>query len=223
MTNPRQYQIQKQKADLMDQHMKNKMMAKQLENSSKFKQPLKSTEMDIAKPQNRLPVQTVIGIDSTKQIYYAVRSRPLNPWSPCEILEEKFLEGQKIYVVKFLDTKPNTGVVTAQVSGKHIAMSFEKSVLSVGKRVIANFTRTSTSNPISGLKQFVPGVVGETLTKSNKGRYLVFGDDGNVEYMTKTNVFPVMDQSKDVWEDIHINLKQFMKEYMTRETSKQRP
>lgn len=98
-----------------------------------------------------------------------------------------------------------------------MAIGTEKSTLGVGRRVLAHFTISN------GRKQLVLGVIGESLTMSNRFRYLVFGDDGNVEYMSKDSVFPIVDQSKNVWEDVHMNLRQFMREYMTSGTLKQRP
>lgn len=107
--------------------------------------------------------------------------------------------------------------------GKHLASNKTEHVLSVGKRVVANFTRTSASQPINkGYKLFVPGVIGEAMTRSNRQRYLVFCDDGNVEYLTNENILAVVEQSENVWEDVHVNLGAFIKDYLTRETSKQR-
>ncbi len=157
--------------------------------------------------------------DSSK-IFYAVRTRPLNSWSPCEIVEKVLVNKANIYKIKFLDSRSNSPSLRT-VTGKHLAYSTISNRLEIGTRVIAHFNR----NPgveVGGVKKFVPGVIGEKLTVYNKQRYLVFGDDGSVQYMNPDNVRPVVEQSQNVWEDVHINLQQFIFDYLKTQTQKQR-
>ncbi|RZF44065.1 hypothetical protein LSTR_LSTR011110 [Laodelphax striatellus] len=51
---------------------------------------------------------------------------------------------------------------------------------------------------------------------SNVFRYLVFFDDGYLQYVLHENIRLVCESSKNVWEDVHPESKTFIKDYLTR-------
>lgn len=110
------------------------------------------------------------------------------------------------------------------ISTKYIAYNNPPSVrLPVGTRVVAIFLQ----NPDSITKNsFFPGIVGETLMKSNKYRYLIFFDDGYYQYVQHENVRLICEPSENVCNDIDINpgTKIFIQDYLNQfRTKSQRP
>lgn len=137
-------------------------------------------------------------------VYFAVRTRPLDKWAPCELLEKT----GNCYTVRFLMKKKNHPDVKT-LSGKELAASTRPMLpLNVGSRVIANFNENKKS------KNFIAGVIGEKKSPSNEERYLVFADDGKVAYKDSDDVRQVMEQSNNVCEDVHDNLKSFLMDYL---------
>ncbi|CAO1326729.1 unnamed protein product [Diamesa serratosioi] len=153
---------------------------------------------------------------------FAVRSklsdiRSGNVWSKCKLLEmitttENGIS-KKMYRVQFLDNLPNS---IAIVSGRDLSFSEPSETLNVGTRVIAQFNRNmpTKENELLGYRRFLPGVIGEKLNAYNKRRYLVFCDYGHVRYILSSEVRQVVEQSENVVDDLHKNLKSFMTDYM---------
>lgn len=46
------------------------------------------------------------------------------------------------------------------------------------------------------------------------GRYLIFFDDGYAQYVDFNLVHPIYEASKDVWEDVNVNSRSFIKKYL---------
>lgn len=136
-----------------------------------------------------------------------------NVWSKCKLLEiittNENGTGKQTYRVQFLDNLPSS---IAIVSGRELSYSEPSESLNVGTRVIAQFNRNKPSE--ENHKKFLPGVIGEKLNPYNKKRYLVFCDYGHVRYISASGVRQVVEQSENVVDDLHKNLKSFMTDYM---------
>lgn len=153
------------------------------------------------------------------RVYYAVRSKVegrMQHWAPCRLLEVLRPNlSPKVYRVQFFDNLPNNTMV---VRGKEFALSAVNTKLTIGARVIAQFPRGNTKNKEAN-KKYLPGVIGEKLSKYNRHRYLVFCDYGQVHYSTADCVREVAESSQNVWEDVHENLRQFIKDYLQNQSS----
>lgn len=155
-------------------------------------------------------------------VHYAVRSRAegkMQNWVACKLLETTTLnDNTKLYRVHFLDNLPNA---IATVKGKDISINTINPKLKIGARVIAQFSKPSPKYK-EVTKRFIPGVIGEKLSKHNNQRYLVFCDYGQVLYAGPHAVREVMECSPNVWEDVHDNLRQFIFDYLQSQTVRQR-
>lgn len=148
---------------------------------------------------------------TNEQFYYAIRVRSdgKRHWAACRLLEWR--ADKRTYEVEFFDEVGKENKV-AEVSGKELALSFINEKLKVGTRVIARFFTTARSGQVKG--RFLPGVVGEKLCAYNGHRYLIFCDYGQVQYAKAEDVRQMAETSENVWEDVHPNLQQFIKEYL---------
>lgn len=145
-------------------------------------------------------------------------------WIPCKLLEEINTSEGKKYKVQFNDNLPNPITL---VSGKEIAKDKVSENLDIGTRIIARFPRSNAKGRqlVVGMQmRFLPGVVGEKLTNYNQRRYLIFCDYGQVKYCAPNDVREVTESSENVWEDVHKNLSQFIRDYLVsrREVNKSR-
>jgi histone-lysine N-methyltransferase SETDB1 len=59
-----------------------------------------------------------------------------------------------------------------------------------------------------------PGIVAEPPVAQNKYRYLIFFDIGYSQYVSYNSVHAVFEASKNVWEDMHMNSRSFIKKYL---------
>ncbi|XP_021368077.1 histone-lysine N-methyltransferase SETDB1-B-like isoform X3 [Mizuhopecten yessoensis] len=95
------------------------------------------------------------------------------------------------------------------LSPKHVA--FKDPIVRqiyVGTRVIALYRdEDSTSS-------YYAGIVAETPNGRNQQRYLIFFDDGYAQYSLAADINKVLWQSANVWEDIHPDSQEFIKEYL---------
>ncbi|XP_060080758.1 histone-lysine N-methyltransferase SETDB1-B-like [Ylistrum balloti] len=95
------------------------------------------------------------------------------------------------------------------LSPKHVA--FKDPIVRqiyVGTRVIALYRdEDSTSS-------YYAGIVAETPNGRNQQRYLIFFDDGYAQYSLAADINKVLWQSSNVWEDIHPDSQEFIKEYL---------
>lgn len=177
-------------------------------------------------PINRTHQPSVSSILETNAFAVRVRVSGTVPhWTPCKLLEEMNGSEGKRFKVQFND---NLGNPIAIISPRAFAMDKISETLEIGTRIIARFPRTNAKGrqiEAVGLQmRFLPGVVGEKLTNYNKRRYLIFCDYGQVKYCAPCDVREVWETSQNVWEDVHKNLSQFIKDYLTsrREVNKSR-
>lgn len=163
-------------------------------------------------------------LSKVDKIFYAVRLRgvAMPHWMPCRITENLTTPQEKKFKVKFCDSLPNS---TMTVSGKEISFGAPSEKLEIGARVIALFPRSmgkNRTNLMNPQKRFLPGVIGEKLTQHNKRRYLVFCDYGQVKYCPPNEVREIQDAAECVWEDVHENLRQFIRDYLESKTNRSR-
>ncbi|RZC42438.1 Pre-SET, SET, and/or MBD domain containing protein [Asbolus verrucosus] len=103
------------------------------------------------------------------------------------------------------------------VDGKNIAsMKHSKIRLETGTRVIAVFKEIGPTGEVRKARHdpYYPGIVAEPPVAQNKYRYLVFFDIGYSQYVNYTCVHIVFEASKNVWEDMHVNSRTFIKKYL---------
>ena len=84
----------------------------------------------------------------------------------------------------------------------------------MGTRIIAIYEEPDAALHGAEKADFYSGVVAEPPKGMNRFRYLVFFDDGYASYIDHRNVRVVCQQSGDVWEDVHINSREFIKKYL---------
>ncbi len=97
---------------------------------------------------------------------------------------------------------------------RHLAYSEPARVrLPVGTRVIAVYRDPTDANTLSR-DDFYSGIVAEPPKTMNKYRYLIFFDDGYASYIAHDEIRVVVQQSKNVFDDIHPNSKEFVKKYL---------
>lgn len=145
-------------------------------------------------------------------IYFALKScapNRMQNWALCKMINDEFRNGKKCYRIQF---DRDAQIVT--VSGKEIAKNEVNLSLRVGARVLALFARYDKFTGLQMARKYYPGVIGERLTKDNKQRYLVFSDYGEAQYVEAKDVKEVFEYSTEVWEDVHVNLQKFIKDYL---------
>ncbi|XP_078334332.1 histone-lysine N-methyltransferase SETDB1-B-like isoform X2 [Crassostrea virginica] len=80
--------------------------------------------------------------------------------------------------------------------------------VSVGTRVVALYRDEES------MASFYAGIVAETPNQRNAYRYLIFFDDGYAQYSKSEEIHKVLAQSVNVWEDIHQDSQEFIKDYL---------
>ncbi|KAG5879504.1 hypothetical protein JTB14_004729 [Gonioctena quinquepunctata] len=104
------------------------------------------------------------------------------------------------------------------LNGKSIAyLSFSRVRLPVGTRVISVFKETG--NIMGGTKKprhdpYYAGIVAEQPFEGNRFRYLIFFDIGYSQYVSYHCVNLVLESSSNVWEDVYVESRQFIKKYL---------
>ncbi|KAI0237727.1 Histone-lysine N-methyltransferase SETDB1 [Lamellibrachia satsuma] len=94
------------------------------------------------------------------------------------------------------------------LTGKQVAcIDVSTEILPVGTRVIEG--EETPSN------WFFAGIVAEPANVRNNNRYLIFFDDGYAQYCYARDVHQVVEQSANVWEDIHPDSSQFIQDYLS--------
>ncbi|XP_074026625.1 histone-lysine N-methyltransferase eggless [Leptinotarsa decemlineata] len=103
------------------------------------------------------------------------------------------------------------------LSGKSIAyLSFSKVRLPVGTRVISVFKETNNMGETKKPRHdpYYAGIVGEQPFEGNKFRYLIFFDIGYSQYVSYHCVNLVLETSPNVWEDVYVDSRAFIKKYL---------
>ncbi|XP_055997005.1 histone-lysine N-methyltransferase SETDB1-like isoform X3 [Ostrea edulis] len=80
--------------------------------------------------------------------------------------------------------------------------------VAVGTRVVALYKDEES------MASFYAGIVAETPNQRNAYRYLIFFDDGYAQYSRSDDIHKVLAQSLNVWEDIHQDSQEFIKDYL---------
>ena len=189
--------------------------------------PLLSGQKIVISPSaQRLPLQktvnsppTLIQKVTTPESYYALYSKQegrMPIWAPCKLVETIPLskDTATLYRVQFFENSVDSNKI---VKGNEVASNKVDPKLKIGARVIAQLISSKNK-----YKRFVPGVIGEKLSKYNNQRYLVFFDYGPVHYVTPEEVREVLESSEKVWNDVHENLRLFIFEYLQSQTKRQR-
>uniref|UniRef100_A0A1B0DMP7 Uncharacterized protein n=1 Tax=Phlebotomus papatasi TaxID=29031 RepID=A0A1B0DMP7_PHLPP len=138
-------------------------------------------------------------------VFYGMRTQLTKPWNQCEVIDklQANLDTETRYQVKFLRHNQE-GILT----GKQLAFSEAPTQkLPVGTRVLAMFSATRRN-------LFYPGIVAEPTQETNRFRYLVFFDDGYVQYVHPSDVRRICSVSENVWEDVHPGSRDFIKSYL---------
>ncbi|KAB0791507.1 hypothetical protein PPYR_03307 [Photinus pyralis] len=158
------------------------------------------------------------------EYYYTVRFMQMGSWIRVRLINiikpGTIINGQAVSQVMYcvsMENKQQSKYPTNRlVTGKEIAYSFPSPVtLEVGTRVIAIF-RETYSNEVKKMRKesYYPGIIAEPLSFSNDFRYLIFFDDGYAQYVHHKMVHLIYESSKDVWEDMHVDSRLFIKKYL---------
>lgn len=134
-----------------------------------------------------------------------VMKHPLSPWVKAKILTIQSTNPSQ-YRVRVITKKSNAPFKT--VSGTQLALARTSAVLiPVGTRIVAIFKDINDCG-------YYSGVIAEKPKSTNKYRYLVFFDDGYVQYVIHKHILIVNEWSARVWEDIPKESRDFVKKYM---------
>ncbi|CAC5415707.1 SETDB1 [Mytilus coruscus] len=110
---------------------------------------------------------------------------------------------ERKYMIKF-DGKGRRPLSAREIAFRdHINIT-----VAVGTRIVALYRDEEST------ASFYAGIIAETPNGRNQFRYLVFFDDGYAQYSTKEEIHKVVDQSINVWEDVHQDSQEFIKEYL---------
>ncbi|XP_071942977.1 histone-lysine N-methyltransferase SETDB1-like isoform X2 [Antedon mediterranea] len=130
-------------------------------------------------------------------------------WYDATILELLKNQLSQVKVKVKFDRKGSRGILSC----KHIALKNKMNwkELCVGSRIIAKYDNDADST----MKQCLyAGIIAETPLPYNKHKFLVFFDDGFAQYMDCDNIYKVYEASNYVWEDVHEDSREFIKEYL---------
>lgn len=159
-------------------------------------------------------------------LYYTFRNKLISRWMPCKVTNRTETNGVTEYSVKFCREKRGSNNLKT-VSRKQLAYGRAPECrLNIGARIIALFDNadtTSTNKSIALRNNFYPGVIAEPLSLYTSWRYLVFFDDGYVQYVQHENIRAVCECTENVWELIEEpGAKTFIEGYV-KELKKKRP
>ncbi|XP_015923380.2 histone-lysine N-methyltransferase SETDB1-B isoform X1 [Parasteatoda tepidariorum] len=136
---------------------------------------------------------------------YAMRTSQVGEFGEGVIISARDSGDGKLYKVRFDNTK------TAPLklfSAKQLAYTESPDViLPVGTRICARYC--------DGVRTAIyAGITAEPPKITNSERYLIFFDDGYAQYIYHHDIFAMCGQSNDVADDVHENLKEFIKAYL---------
>lgn len=149
----------------------------------------------------------------TGQQVIAMRHGNLQTWKPgvVEEVQDPGEVDERLYRIRFEAVQGNKNVVQKKLLKiKNVAYSSVSRVrLPVGTRCIGLFREAEDQ-----AGAFYSGVVAEPPKQTNRNRYLVFFDDGYASYIRHEELRLVCYQSPDVWDDVHIDSREFIKKYL---------
>lgn len=145
----------------------------------------------------------------------ATRSFPLGVFYKARIIqiqEPKESESEPLYRVKFEARKANASSRTLKWYPKRELAYVDRPVviLPVGTRVVATYS--DECNPPR--QSLYAGIIAEPPKPLNRYRYLVFFDDGYAQYVDIDKVFVMCGASKNVWEDMFQDVRDFVRNYL---------
>ena len=145
-------------------------------------------------------------------------------WYEAELLKEVPAVGKKQpkYQVRFLGgQKLRQKILLKSIATKDPADSEQ---YEIGTRVVAGRPSDTVNTTISkkykdissgnNISVMFAGVVAELACEANRYRYLVFFDDGYAQYFAITSLYLVIRPSREVWNDVAIDCRDFIKEYL---------
>uniref|UniRef100_A0A7G3AJM5 Putative histone-lysine n-methyltransferase eggless n=1 Tax=Lutzomyia longipalpis TaxID=7200 RepID=A0A7G3AJM5_LUTLO len=157
--------------------------------------------------QNEPPIHIYTEFPPPEDRYAPVNYRMIRERAtPCHVLDKLPGNGgdkDMRYRVRFVRHNQE-GIL----SGKQLAFAEAPTQkLSVGCRVVAQFSAARR-------KLYYPGIVAEPTQETNKFRYLIFFDDGYVQYVFPGDVRRICWVSENVWEDVHPSSRDFIRNYL---------
>ena len=146
------------------------------------------------------------------QMAYAMRQNNLHVWQKGRV--EAVLpsrRGEVQYKIRFEGQRVGKRSVQSKVlPPRHLAFTEPSMVdLKVGTRCIGLYSEHDGQEGA-----FYSGIIAEPQKTLNGNRYLVFFDDGCASYVAHQNVREVCEMSTNVWEDIHPNSREFIRQYL---------
>lgn len=148
------------------------------------------------------------------RLCYSFRRKQTGAWMASKVVKiERTIDDSNRYTIQF--TSPKKEPIVRIVNRKQMAYGRAPEVrLAVGNRVIALATETDEKLSTNRLT-FYPGTIAEPLSKYNQYRYLVFFDDGYVQYVEHDLVRLISETDTYAWESIeNIVLRTFIKDYI---------
>ena len=148
------------------------------------------------------------------QMAFAMRQNILQVWrkgSVEAVLPGREGGGELQYKLRFEGQCGGKRSVQSKVlSPRHLAYTQASKVgLKVGTRCIGLYREHDGQ-----AGAFYSGIIAEPPKTINGNRYLVFFDDGYASYIAHENVREVCKASKNVWEDVHPNSREFIQQYL---------
>lgn len=145
---------------------------------------------------------------------FGMRGNILSVWKVGVVIEiqKDGKEAEPTYKLRFESSGPGRpkNNQVKMLALKHLAFHNPAPVrLPVGTRVIAVY-RDSRMR----ISEMYSGVVAEPPKVMNRFRYLIFFDDGYASYIHHEDIRVTCAQSKDVWDDVHPNSRDFIKKYL---------
>lgn len=148
-------------------------------------------------------------------IYYAVQDNLLSAWKKCQIVTKHLSNsgnngiGQYRFTIKFLNGA-NKGCLKNVPVHQLACGTMPEGKLKAGRRIIAE--HRSRENNDDDTHNLRPGIIAEPLMEVNKRRYLVFFDDGDVNYVKPENIRIIYDSN--TWQNVHSNARRFAQYYL---------
>ncbi|XP_050536343.1 histone-lysine N-methyltransferase SETDB1-like [Daktulosphaira vitifoliae] len=142
------------------------------------------------------------------EVVYAMKFTLIQPWYKCKI---KSVVSDDYVHAKFEDEEK-------LLPNKAIASFDENPVrFPVGSRVISKFTDQDSTN----CDYYYAGVIAEPPNLINQFRYMVFFDDGYVQYRQHKDIRLIRHKCSQVWNDVHQDSKEFIYQYLKKYPERQ--
>lgn len=160
------------------------------------------------------------------RLYYTFRNKLVSRWLPCKVTNKIEINGKTEYKIKFCRERKESANIR-MVPRKYLAYGRASEYrLNIGTRVIAlfdNADKAPNNKNAYVMNNFYPGIIAEPLCLYSSWRYLVFFDDGYVQYVHHENIRVVCECAENVWELIEEPLAKTFIEGYVKEFKKKRP